>query len=130
MAEEIVRETITRTSTVVNITEEDKEVARLYTDVVRRGLEYARWVLDWGMPGDKLRIATAAMSSAARLAAVDAKSEIEEHRLEFERMMDDITSVAEPERVITGPDAPPAPPNYEFIDAQSTPLAIGPHDKN
>lgn len=124
MSEEIIRETISVTRT--SISEEDKEVAALYNKVVKRGLNHALWLLRFGTPSDKLRISTAAMSSAARLAAVDQKSELEEHRLELERVMDEITSVGEHETIISGPDAPPT---YEFIDADSQTLAIGPHDQ-
>lgn len=125
MSEEIIRETISVTRT--NISEADKEVAALYNRVVTKGLNHALYVLHWGTPGEKLRIATAAMSSAARLAAVDSKAEIEEHRIELERMMDEITSVGDADLVISGPDAPP---QMEFIDAQAQTLAIGPHDKD
>ena len=45
-----------------------------------------------------------------------ASAEIEEHRLELERVLDDITSVAEPDVVITGPDAPPI---LEYIEVES-----------
>jgi len=112
MAEEIIRETISVTRTAIS--EEDKQVSALYHRVVLAGLDHAMFVLNWGTPDEKLRISTAAMQSAARLAAVDSKAEIEEHRMELERVLDEITSVGESQRVITGPDAPI---EYEFIDA-------------
>jgi hypothetical protein len=112
MAEEIIRETISVTRTAIS--EEDKQVSAAYHRVVLAGLDHAMYVLAFGAPDEKLRIATAAMGSAARLAAVDSKAEIEEHRMELERVLDEITSVGETQTIITGPDAPP---EYEFIDA-------------
>ena len=112
MAEEIIRETISVTRT--SISDEDKQVSALYHRVVIAGLSHAMYVLEWGTPDEKLRISQAAMQSAARLAAVDSKSEIEEHRMELERVLDEITSVGESQTIITGPDAPPPVP--EFID--------------
>jgi hypothetical protein len=114
VAEEIIRETISVTRT--NLSDEDKQISGLYGRVVTAGLEHALWLLAWGTAGEKLRVATAAMGSAARLAAVDSKAEIEEHRLELERVLDDITAVGESERIIAGPDAPA--PVLEFIDAE------------
>jgi len=120
MAEEIIRETISVTRTAIS--EEDKEISALYTKVVKAGLNHAMWLLEWGSPTEKLRIATTSMQNAARLAAVDTKAEIEQHRLELERVLDDITSVGESQLIITGPDAPPAPPPslIEYIDSEST----------
>jgi hypothetical protein len=125
MAEEIIRETISVTRT--SLTEQDKQISALYAKVVTEGLNHALYLLSWGTPNEKLRISTAAMASAARLAAVDSKAEIEEHRLELERVLDDITSVAEPELIVTGPDAPPL---IEYIDAEAQTVAGWPHDKN
>jgi hypothetical protein len=116
VAEEIIRETISVTRT--NLTDEDKQTSALYSRVVTAGLERALWLLSWGTPAEKLRITTATLVSAARLAAVDSKAEIEEHRLELERVLDDITSVGESERIIAGPDAPE--PVLEFIDAEAS----------
>jgi hypothetical protein len=126
MAEEIIRETISVTRT--SLTEEDKAISALYNRVVTEGLNHALYILSWGTPTEKLRISTAAMSSAARLAAVDSKAEIEEHRLELERVLDDITSVGESERIITGPDAPE--PFVEFIDVEAQALVSGADDKD
>lgn len=124
MAEEIIRETISVTRT--SLSEDDKAISALYSRVVTAGLDHALYLLSWGSPSEKLRISTAAMQSAARLAAVDSKAEIEEHRLELERVLDDITSVAEPDIVVTGPDAP----IVEYIDAETQTLARGFNDKN
>jgi len=114
MAEEIIRETISVTRTAIS--EQDKAVSAAYHQVVMAGLDHAMYVLAWGTPDEKLRISTAAMASAARLAAVDSKAEIEEHRTELERVLDEITSVGESQRVISGPDAPPT---IEYIPADS-----------
>jgi len=118
MAEEIIRETISVTRTAIS--EEDKEISALYTKVVKAGLNHAMWLLEWGSPTEKLRIATTSMQNAARLAAVDTKAEIEQHRLELERVLDDITSVGESQLIITGPDAPPPAPSPFYIDSEST----------
>jgi len=115
MPEEVIRETISVTRTAIS--EEDKQVSAKYHQVVLAGLDHAMFVLNWGSPDEKLRISIAAMGSAARLAAVDSRAEIEEHRLELERVLDEITSVGESQRIITGPDAPV---EYEFIDADAT----------
>lgn len=114
MAEEIIRETISVTRT--SLSEDDKAISALYSRVVTAGLNHALWLLSWGTPSEKLRISTAAMQSAARLAAVDSKAEIEEHRVELERVLDDITSVAEPAIIVTGPDAPPI---LEYIEVDA-----------
>jgi hypothetical protein len=116
VAEEIIRETISVTRT--SLSEDDKAVSALYGRVVTAGLDHALWLLAWGTPAEKLRVTVAALSSASRLAAVDSKAEIEEHRLELERVLDDITSVGESERIIAGPDAPE--PVLEFIDAEAS----------
>jgi len=118
VAEEIIRETISVSRT--SLTEHDKEISALYGRVVSVGLDHAMWLLAWGTPAEKLRVATAAMASAARLAAVDSKAEMEEHRLEFQRTLDEITSVVERDLIVSGPDAPPI---LEFIDAQTETLA-------
>lgn len=115
MAEEIIRETISVTRT--SLSEDDKQISALYSKVVTAGLNHALWLLSWGTPSEKLRISTAAMSSAARLAAVDSKAEIEEHRVELERVLDDIIDVGESERIIAGPDAPPI---LEYVDVPHT----------
>jgi|SRR5215472_276180 len=120
MTEEIIRETISVTRT--KLTDEDKEISSLYHRVVVRGLNHAMYLLDFGSPSEKLRVATAAMSSASRLAALDSKAEIEEHRMELERVLDEITSVGESQRIISGPDAPPEP-EYEYIDATTAEVA-------
>jgi hypothetical protein len=120
VADEIIRETISVTRT--KISDEDKQVSALYNRVVIAGLNHAMYILDFGSPAERLRVATAAMQSASRLAAIDSKAEIEEHRLELERVLDDITSVGESQTIITGPDAPPATPILEYIDAPTTDL--------
>jgi phosphate uptake regulator len=122
---EIIRETISITRR--SVTEEDKEVAALYTQVVKKGLNRALYLLRFGTPSEKLRIATASMSSAARLAAVDAAAEIEEHRVELERMMDEITTVADRQIVISGPEARP---QLEWIDAGATAVVVRPDDQD
>lgn len=129
MAEEIIRETIAITRTSAHVSDEDKEIAALYNKVVKKGLRYAEQRLRWGTPEEKLRIATAALSSAARLAALDAAAEIEESRLEFERLMAEVTDVGGTSQiVVSGPDAPP--PTPRFIDASSAPLALGTDDQD
>jgi hypothetical protein len=112
VAEEIIRETISITR--ANLSEEDREVSALYGRVVTAGLNHAMFLLEFGTPVEKLRISAVAMQSAARLAAVDSKAEIEEHRIEFERMLEGITSVPDADIIVSGPDAPPI---VEFIDA-------------
>lgn len=129
MSEEIIRETISVTRTSAHVSDEEKEVSALYNRVVKKGLKHALFVLQHGTPDAKLRISTAAIASAARLAALDAAAEVEEHRLEFERMMDEVANVGGTSQiVVSGPEAPP--PTPRFIDAKATPLAIGSDDQD
>ena len=129
MSEEIVRETISITRSSAHVSDEEKEIAGLYNKVVRRGLNQALHLLQWGTPEQKMRITTTAIQSASRLAALESASEIEEARLEFERLVSQVTDVGGTSPiVISGPDAPP--PTPRFIDAPSTAVAIGPDDQD
>lgn len=133
MPEEIIRETISVTRTSAHVSDEEKEIAGLYNKVVRRGLKHALHVLEWGTPDEKMRVTTASIQSAARLAALDAAAEIEESRAEFERLITEVTDVGGTSQIIvSGPDAPPPTPTFIDATAHATtsPLALGPHDQD
>lgn len=117
MAEEIIRETISVTRT--QISDEDKAISADYNRIVREALRQADILLRFGTPSQKMRLITAAMSSAGRLASVDSKVEVQVARTQFEQMLDEMRMVPELEQIITGPDAQE---RVEFIDVAASSL--------
>lgn len=98
MADELIRETISITRT--SITENDKDIADAYARLIKRALGEATRILRFGTMEQRMRIITSAMGAAKGLASVDAKVEVERHRVAFESMIDEMVDVVEIEPVV------------------------------
>jgi hypothetical protein len=119
MPEELIRETISLTRT--SITDDDREIASEYNKLVKHSLKVADWLLSYGSPATRLKIVTACMSSASRLASLDSKTETEQHRVAFERLIDSVTKIPEIEHVVT---------KDEIIDVVPKTVSRSAHDQD
>jgi hypothetical protein len=92
MADEVfTRETITVTH--VNVTDDDRDLARDFNRVARKALIKADTLLDFGPPDAQVAIIRGFMSAAAKLASLDSKTEMEVHRAAFSDLMQEMRNV-------------------------------------
>lgn len=101
MAEEITETISLSRTTIVNATREDKEISASYNRLVRAAIKRAEWTLQYGSPDQKMQIIKSAMMSASRLAALDTRSEVEEQRIAFEQLVDEMTDIPEIKHIVT-----------------------------
>jgi hypothetical protein len=95
MDQTVLRETISITN--VNITDEDKALGHEFNRTMWRALARANLYLTHGPESARLAVTKTFIQAAARLSAVDAQSEIEEHRIAFMRTMSKMTEAIDVE---------------------------------
>jgi hypothetical protein len=90
--------TLTETVTVSqrDITDEEKHLAHKYNLLVDLCLNWAGRQMKFGSFPTKLSITKSVLASSSRLAALDTKTQTEQHRVAFQALLERMTEVDAP----------------------------------
>ena len=87
--------TLTETVTVSqrDATDEERYLAHRYNLLVDKCLTWAGKQMDYGTYTTKLSLTKSVLTSASRLAALDTKTQTEQHRVAFQQLLSHMTEV-------------------------------------
>lgn len=91
MDQTVIRETVSVISQ--HVSEQDKELGAEFNRVAWMALEQAALYLKHGPEPARLAVTRTMVSTLARLSAIDAKAQIEEHRVAFMRTLSKMSDV-------------------------------------
>lgn len=103
-----VRLTETISTTVHDITEEERKLASDYNAFLADCIRWARKQILHGNHTTRLTLARTAITASSRLAMLDTKTQQEEHRLAFQALLSEMTTI----------DAPSTPALAEPVEDQ------------
>ncbi len=87
--------TITETLTVTerDITDEERRLSHKYNELVGTCLEWAQKQMRFGTTPTRLAITRSVVASAARLSALENKTQMEVHRTAFQNLLSEMTAI-------------------------------------
>lgn len=87
--------TLTETVTVStrDITEEERYLAARYNKLVDKCITWAAQQMVYGAHATKLSLTKSVLASASRLAALDTKTQVEQHRVAFQSLLSEMTAI-------------------------------------
>jgi len=87
--------TFTETFTVSerNVTDEERHLAHKYNNLVEICLDWATKQMKFGTHDTRVTLTKSVLTSASRLAALDTKTQTEQHRVAFQSLLQDMSRI-------------------------------------
>jgi hypothetical protein len=76
-----------------DITDEEKRLASKYNSLVDECLDWALLEMRFGTHSSRIALASRVITSAARLAGMEVKTQTETHRVAFQQLLQEMTAV-------------------------------------